>query len=208
MLRSRGVSVPTRARVVKVDTALEAEATLSPPDPQGAMLFSISRREPSGRYHVGEVVIREPWGIVEAGAGWLSGSQLKENRNRTMEGFGTAPVAVPVAWARHRIAEARKLNAASGQVLPLGLERFGDLLDPVPEAKPAHPLAYLEEELTAERAATAAAGSGAPPQRAGVPRLAPRPGRPRTSSSTRSPSGSPPARRPPTTPSRRCSTRR
>ncbi len=161
VLRSRGVSVPTRARVVKVEPGLEAEAALSPPDAQGAMLFSITRRDPSGRYHVGEVVVREPFGIVEAGAGWLSGSQLKENRNRSLEGFGTAPVPVPLDWARHRIAAARKLNAASKQILPLGLERFGDLLDPVPEAAPAHPLAYLEAEITAERAAAAAAASEA-----------------------------------------------
>jgi hypothetical protein len=159
VLRSRGVSIPTRARVVKIEPGLEAEAAMSPPDAMGALLFSITRREPSGRYHIGELVVREPFGIVEAGAGWLSGSQLKENRNRSLEGFGTAPVPVPLEWARHRIAAARKLNGVSGQVLPLGLERFGDLLDPVPEAAPAHPLASLEAEITAERAAAAAAAS-------------------------------------------------
>jgi hypothetical protein len=82
---------------------------------------------------------------------------IKENKTRSTDDFGIAPVPVPVEWARHRIAEARKLNAASGQVLPLGLDTCKDLLEPLPEALPSHPLADLEKEITADAAAGAAA---------------------------------------------------
>jgi hypothetical protein len=160
VLRSRGVAFPTRARVVKIDDRAEVsvEATLIPPDGQGSLAITITRKEASGRYHLGEVIVREPFGILQAGSGWLSGSQIKENRTRALEGYGVAPVPVPVEWARYRIAAARKLNAASGQVLPLGLERCGELLEPAPETAPAHPVADLEADLTSEQV-TAAAGT-------------------------------------------------
>jgi hypothetical protein len=161
VLRSRGVAVPTRARAkVEERPEMEAEAQLTTPDALGTFILSFTRREPSGRYHMAEVVVREPYGVLQAWGGWLSLSQIKEGRTRQLEGYGIAPVPVSVAWARHRIASARKLNATSGQVVPLGLERCLDLLDPVPDAEPAHPISDLEAELTSERAASAAAASG------------------------------------------------
>jgi hypothetical protein len=165
VLRSRGVSVPVRAHVVKLDDRAERsnlalEATLTPPDGSGILGLIITRREPSGRYHLAQVFFREPAGIVQAGGGWLSGSQLKENRNRMLEGLGVAPVPVPVDWARARIAAARKQNATSGQVVPLGFDACRDLVEPAPESAPQHPLADLEAEITSERAATAALTSG------------------------------------------------
>jgi hypothetical protein len=161
VLRSRGVAVPTRTRVVKMDDRAEVsvEATLISPDGQGSLVLTITSKDTSGRYHLGEVVVREPFGIVQAASGWLSGSQIKENRTRALEGYGVAPVPVPVEWARHRIAAARALNAASGQVLPLGLERCGELLEPAPETAPAHPVADLEAELTSDHARAVAASS-------------------------------------------------
>jgi hypothetical protein len=160
VLRSRGVAIPTRSRVVKIDDRAEVslEATLIPPDSSGTMAISVTSKDASGRYHIAEVLIREPIGILQAGSGWLSGSQLKEGRNRALEGLGVAPVVVPVEWARHRIAEAKKMNATSGQVLPLGFEGCKELVEPAPESA-AHPLADLEGDITSDRATAAAPGS-------------------------------------------------
>ena len=57
------------------------------------------------------------------------------------------------------VAAARKLNAASGQILPLGLEGCRALIEPVPEGEPAHPLADIEAALDPARAADAVPAS-------------------------------------------------
>lgn len=174
ILRARGVAIPERRHVVKMDDRAEVsiEATMIPPDGSGTFSLSITSRDAAGRYHIAEVIIREPIGILQAGSGWLSGTQLKEGRTRATEGLGVSPVTVPVEWARHRIAEARKLNATSRQVLPLGLEACRELVE-TSATEVAHPLAELDAALTAEQITSAAAGSGAlhqePEMRAWLP---------------------------------------
>ncbi len=145
VLRARGVAIPTQARVVKVSGSAEVstEATMLPPDAAGTISFTITTRHESGRHHVAEVITREPFGILQAGSGWLSGSQLKEARGRALDGLGFGPVPVPVDWAKWRVAVAKQLNAASRQVIPLGYDGCKDLFEPGPEGEPAHPLADL-----------------------------------------------------------------
>jgi hypothetical protein len=161
ILKARGASIPTRPRVARVDTRSEVafEATYLPPDGSGTTALSITSRDASGRYHLAEVIVREPIGILNAGSAWLSGSQLKEGRNRALEGLGVAPAPVPVEWARWKIAAARKLNAGSGQILPLGLEGCRELIEPVPDTEPPHPLGEIEAEVTSEMAAERASRS-------------------------------------------------
>jgi hypothetical protein len=162
VLRARGVQVPVRARITKMDdrTEVSLEATLLPPDGSGTAVLAITAKDASGRYRMAQVVVREPVGVMQAGSGWLTGTMLKETKTRSLGDFGVAPVPVPVDWVRHRIAEARKLNALSGQVIPLGLDACRDLVEPAPAAAPTHPLADLEKELTSEAVAAAAALSG------------------------------------------------
>ncbi|MDI1443011.1 hypothetical protein QHF85_03170, partial [Polyangium sp. 6x1] len=161
ILKSRGTAIPTRQRVARVDTRAEAtlEATFLPPDGSGTSAISITSRDASGRYHLAEVIVREPIGILNAGSAWMSGSQLKEGRNRALEGLGVSPAPVPLEWARHRIATARKQNATSGQIVPLGFEGCRELVEPCPEAEPAHPVADLEADITSELAWARAPGS-------------------------------------------------
>jgi hypothetical protein len=163
VLKARGVSIPSKPHVARVaDTRPDVlEAAFIPPDSTGTTSITITSRDSSGRYHIAEVIAREPVGILHAGSGWLSGSQLKEGRNRAAESMGVSPVSVPVEWARHKIAEAQKLNATSKQVLPLGLERCRELIEPVPEQAPKHPVEDLEADLTSEIAWARAPGSAA-----------------------------------------------
>lgn len=153
VLKSRGVAIPAKPEESSAVADISAEAcqaTMLPPDGAGTSSISITSREPSGRYHIAEVILREPQGILNAGSAWLSGWQLKENRNRAVESMGVAPVSVPLEWARFRIAQAKKMNAVSKQVLPLGLDRCKELIEPAPEAEPKHPVADLEEMITSE----------------------------------------------------------
>jgi hypothetical protein len=158
VMRARGVALPTRARVMKIDDRAEVsvDATFVPPDASGVFVVTISRRDASGRNHLAEVIMREQLGIIQAGSGWLSGSKVKQIQTRAADGLGVAPVPVPVDWARHRIAVARRQNGLTGQVLPLGFEGCRDVVEPAPDAEPPHPLADLIAEVSSERAATAA----------------------------------------------------
>jgi hypothetical protein len=130
-----------------------------PPDSSGTASFSVIARQADGRYHLAEVIVREPVGIVHAGTAWLSGSRLKAGRERAEEAVGVAPAPIPVEWARYRVAQARALNANSGQILPLSFDACRGLMEPAPESEPAHPLATLEADVTAELAAARAIGS-------------------------------------------------
>jgi uncharacterized protein (UPF0216 family) len=122
-------------------------ATFVPPDTNGMTFFSISQRLPGGRYRVADVVIRDELGILHASSGKLAGKQIRRWRQRVESRLGTAPVEVPLEWARFRIAEARKKNDVSGQVVPLGLDSCAPLFEPIPEQSPGHPIGQLAEDL-------------------------------------------------------------
>ena len=161
VLKSRGLAIPSKPRVARIDSRSEVsiEATFLPPDSTGTTAISITSRDASGRYHLAEVIVRENVGIVNAGSAWLSGTQLREGRTRALEGLGVAPVQVPVEWARARIAAAKKLNAASGRILPLGLSGCQELIESTSEEAVAHPVADLDSSLTSELAVARTPGS-------------------------------------------------
>jgi len=161
VLKARGVAISTRAHVARFtdEGPSSLEATFLPPDATGTSAITVASREASGRYHIAEVIARDGVGILHAGSAWLSGTQLKESRSRAENAVGMAPVAVPVEWARHRIAAARERNAVSRQIVPLGFDRCRELVEPVPPTPPAHPVADLEAGVTSEIASARAPGS-------------------------------------------------
>jgi hypothetical protein len=71
--------------------------------------------------------------------------------------MGYPPVAVPVEWARARVAEARANNAKSGAILPLGLDSHAQVLGPAPANAPLHPID--DAKLDIPDAASVVAGS-------------------------------------------------
>ncbi|MEJ7729093.1 MAG: hypothetical protein WKG00_07755 [Polyangiaceae bacterium] len=154
MLRARGVAIPERPKAARPREEAQLDATFPPPDSSGTASVSITSRDSSGRYHIAEVIFREPVGVLHAGSAWVSGSQIKEGKNRALESLGVAPVPVPLDWARHRVAAARALNAESKRILPLGLDACRELIEPAPAEAPPHPLADLD----------AAAASKPPPE--------------------------------------------
>lgn len=146
VLKSRGIEIPVieSAAPEATDDELAPTAMFIPPDASGTTFFSISQRQKGGRYHVADIMFRTPNGIVHASRAQLAGHHLRSWEKRIQEQFGTRPVEVPVDWARHCIAEAKKLNASSGQIMPLGFDSCAKLIEPAPEKPPAHPLADIE----------------------------------------------------------------
>lgn len=168
VLKSRGVDVPDRPveAVGPSGTGAAADgeseplvATFVPPDTNGMTFFSISQRLAGGRYRVADVVIRNELGILHASSGKLAGKQIRRWRQRVESRLGTPPVSVPVDWARFRIAQARKQNGVSGQVLPLGLDSCASMFEPVPDAEPTHPVAHLGEDFKEAEVAAATTDS-------------------------------------------------
>jgi hypothetical protein len=154
VLKSRGIAVPEKPKSAKADERSEAlEATMIPCDSFGTWSVAITSRDATGRYRIAEVIGREPAGVIQAAGGWLSGSQLKEGRARAQNNVGMAPVVVPLAWARARVAAALSLNAKSGQVVPLGYESCRELFEAGAAGDVAHPVADLEEKVTSDLAA-------------------------------------------------------
>ncbi|MBK6517590.1 MAG: hypothetical protein IPG04_26600 [Polyangiaceae bacterium] len=161
VLRSRGVTVPERA-AAPAGAAKPAEdeivdATYNPPDARGTWSVTIAKRRGGERAHIAEVIVREGVGVINAVSGWMSRSQIKEAHQRIHDSSSIAPAPVPVEWVRFRVQKALEDNAKSGQLVPLGLERCKDLLEPAVTSEPAHPLAALQQAV-GDGAAEAVAG--------------------------------------------------
>src|SRR6266542_1113276 len=160
VLKSRGVAIPERvriARAVRADAPI-VEAWFRPPDGAGAAAFSGGARSGNGRYRLVDVIVKSGAGLVSIADMEMSRTQLRESFAEIARRFGSAPAAVPIAWARARIAAARGENERTGTLVPLGFERHADVLGPAPSHEPAHPA----DEAKLERAdrERALAGSG------------------------------------------------
>ncbi len=133
------------------------DATYNPPDARGTWSVTIAKRRGGERAHIAEVIVREGVGVINAVSGWMSRSQIKEAHQRIHDSSSIAPAPVPVEWVRFRVQKALEDNAKSGQLVPLGLERCKDLLEPAVTSEPAHPLAALQQAV-GDGAAEAVAG--------------------------------------------------
>jgi len=142
VLKSRGVALPERTHVARVagDPIEAHEAWFIPPDGGGTAVFIIASRRQSGRHRLVHAVIRDRVGLLELRGTEMSRTQVRSSFGDTAKRIGFAPIPIPVEWARWRVASARADNPKSGAVLPLGHDSYADLLQPVPEAAPAHPL--------------------------------------------------------------------
>jgi len=161
VLKSRGVAIPERAREGRaiVPSAATYEAWFRPPDAAGTSAFTLGARGPGGRYRLVDVIIKDGTGLVSAAGMEMSRTQLRETFESIEQRFGHAPAAVPIAWARSRIAAARAENSAEGTPVPLGLEQHGDLLGTAPASAPLHPADEAGLALPARDVALARSGT-------------------------------------------------
>ena len=160
VLKARGVSIPEIASdAAPVRSEGEAPvASLVPAEP-GNVYISVSQRESGGRFRVADVMINDRRGIMHASGGRIAGKHIRRWKDRVADRFGAPPVEVPIEWARHRVAVARRANEASGQVVPLEYDACRSLLEPAPAVEPPHPLAELEAGVEADDAMGVVPGS-------------------------------------------------
>ncbi|MEP7053133.1 MAG: hypothetical protein ABJB12_22395 [Pseudomonadota bacterium] len=155
VLKARGVTVPSERRVTSVTGEKSPEieeALLLAPDSGGSVCLAITSRSATSRAHSVFVFLHDDFGIHRVNVGELSQSQLKDALSRALPGAEYRPVKVPVAWARSRIAAARKVHAGRGVPEPLGFSSAASLLEPVPSAPEEHPFDAEGLELADEDA--------------------------------------------------------
>jgi hypothetical protein len=143
VLRARGIAIPDRARVASVSGPKESvveEAWLVAPDTQGTCVLAISSRTPSSRSRVVFAFLNAQVGVYRVTNADVSQSQLKDSLAQAAPGGAYKPVSVPVAWARQRVAEARRLQKEKNVPEPLGFANAEPLLAPVPSESVPHPL--------------------------------------------------------------------
>lgn len=166
VLRSRGIKVDTAPRVASLGAPsdLVTEAWLLPPDTHGSSVIVITSRSVTSRVETAFFQINDGFGVQSASVGELSGSKLRESLKRS--GLGVDPVKIPVAYARFRVAAARKKLKEGNFPEPLAMTNAEALLGPAPEAEEPHPLdaegLALADEDVKEYASRSAALHGLP----------------------------------------------
>lgn len=161
VLKSRGVVIPARRKPsADAPVSLPPEALMVPPDGSGAALFVLYQTNASGRCTACFVHTLDGVGVSRVERGESTPAKLRSALSRSGSGLGGRAVSVPVAWARHRIAEARKLHQGSRIPEPLGFDSSRDLLEPIPEATPEHPFDSEGFEFADDDARELASDSG------------------------------------------------
>ncbi|HEX6766603.1 MAG TPA: hypothetical protein VF103_14015, partial [Polyangiaceae bacterium] len=148
---ARGVAIPERARVASVGGAKEQvieEAWLIAPDTQGTSVVTIASRTTTSRSRVAFLFLNPAVGVVRVNNAEISQSQLKDSLAQTAPGGSYKPVSVPVAWARQRIAEARRAQKERKMPEPLGMASAESLLEPAPKSDQPHPLDQEKLEVS------------------------------------------------------------
>jgi hypothetical protein len=153
VLKSRGITIPERRNVVRPlakPKECEYEARLLASDGAGRQMISVLSKRVGEEFHIVHVSIAENMGVVRVSGGFINNSRLREWDAESKQRLGYGTVVVPVDWARYQIARALELNAQSKTITPLEIDSFGELLHPVPEKAPLHPVETLGLKLDYE----------------------------------------------------------
>ena len=163
VLKSRGVPIPEKAKrapEVVVDDDAKLEAWFLAPDQSGVSVFTIGARAAGQNYDIVDVQLHEAAGVIDVKVGEATRSGIRNAFKNIESQRGYGPVPVPVEWARWHINQAKKRNKTSGLIMPLGFDTSAELLQPVPEAEPTHPIEMEELAVDAEQINARMSGSG------------------------------------------------
>ncbi len=162
VLRARGISVPDRSHTSTPTVSSfkpELIGYMIPPDASGALALLIASRRPPSNYDVVVVFLHDQVGIQRVELVKQSRTQMQDSLARLVSGRGLDAVPVPVEWARHRIAAAKKRHVEGGHPEPLGWASAAPWLVPESQVPPPHPVDEMNLSVSAEQAAATAADS-------------------------------------------------
>lgn len=166
VLKSRGVVIPPRRKLAQASETIKLEASMLPPDGAGISLFVIQKTHPGGRCEACFAYLSDQRGVYRVERVDSTANKVKAALNKNMPGanapsLAVKPVTVPLDWARHRIADARKLHETNKTPEPLGFDSCKDLLEPLVDGELEHPFDAEGFELADDDAKDLANDSGA-----------------------------------------------
>lgn len=156
VLKAQGVAIPQpRRRAVIAPATAETKAWFLPPDTNGVRVlgFVAGSRGCLAFFRDDQAVFR-----LEASS--TSPSKLVAAMKNAAPGSGLEPVAVPLEWARYKLAACRAVMAEHKRTEPLGFMSAKPLLEPAPAAAPEHPFDAEGFVFSLEDAKAQAADSG------------------------------------------------
>ncbi len=163
VLKSRGVEIPHAPRKASLvqRQVHPVEALLLSPDSAGIRLLAFTQRQSGGSCRASLVFVRDGQGVLRVENSQTTLSKLRASISKALPGAGYEPVAVPLEWARDKVARARAAHTAKGAPEPMGFDNAKALLEPVPESTPEHPFDAEGFEFADDDARELAKDSGA-----------------------------------------------
>lgn len=159
VLKSRGVVIPEPVRRSALGTNHGIQAWLLPPDGNGVRVVGLAGSV-AGQQRGCIAFIRDGQGVFKLECSTTTPSKLFGAMKNALPGSGLEPVAVPVEWARAKVAACRTAMLQRKATEPLGFMAARHLLEPVPSEAPEHPFDAEGFAFAAEDAKAQAADSG------------------------------------------------
>ncbi len=161
VLKAKGVAIPEPLRPAsQVGRETAVRAWLLPPDGNGVRVVGLVGHV-AGQQRGCIAFIRDGQGVFKLECSTTTPNKLFGAMKNSVPGLGLEPVAVPVEWARAKIADCRAVMAQRKTTEPLGFLSARHLLEPLPAETPEHPFEAEGFVFSPEDAKAQAADSGA-----------------------------------------------
>jgi hypothetical protein len=160
VLKAKGVTIPEPLRKPTVGTAESAiKAWLLPPDGNGVRVLGLAGNV-AGQQRGCIAFLRDGQGVFKLECSTTTPNKLFGAMKNSVPGLRIEPVAVPLDWARAKIASCRKSMAARKTTEPMGFMSARPLIEPTPASAPEHPFDAEGFVFSTEDAKAQAADSG------------------------------------------------
>lgn len=139
VLKAKGVAIPEplrKAAGVASDAAIKA--WLLPPDGNGVRVLGLAGHI-AGQQRGCIAFLRDGQGVFKLECSSTTPNKLYGAMKNSIPGLRLEPVAVPLDWARAKIAACRTAMTARKQTEPMGFMSARHLIEPVPATTPEHP---------------------------------------------------------------------
>jgi hypothetical protein len=160
VLKAQGVALPEpRRRGVLAPALGEVKAWFLPPDTNGVRVLGFVTSI-AGQTKGCLAFFRDDQAVFKVECSTTTASRIFAAMKNAAPGSGLEPIAVPLPWARYKLATCRSVMIASKRTEPLGFMSARGLLEPVPVQGPEHPFDAEGFEFSLDDAKAQASDSG------------------------------------------------
>ncbi len=139
VLKSQGVAIPEpRRRVGLAPSNSETKAWFLPPDTNGVRVLGFVAAG-AGQTKGCLAFFRDDQAVFKVECSTTTPNRLFAAMKNAAPGSGLEPVAVPLTWARYKLASCRSVMEKSKRTEPMGFLSAKGLLEPTPVEAPEHP---------------------------------------------------------------------